>query len=111
MPMSKIAVIGPRDAILAFRALGADVFPVTGSQSAKEALGKAADEGYQIVFLTEALAIEMEQALLSMQERTVPVITIIPDGRESLGTGTRRLKQRLEKAIGVDILFKGEEKA
>ncbi len=111
MLMSKIAVIGPRDAILAYRALGAEIFPVTGQAGAREALGRVTEQGYQIVFLTEALAVEMQAELASVINLAQPVVTIIPDGRESLGTGTRRLKQRLEKAIGVDILFKGEEKA
>ena len=56
MPMSKIAVIGPRDAILAFSALGADTFPASDRDSALSAIEKARTLGYQLVFVTETVA-------------------------------------------------------
>jgi V/A-type H+-transporting ATPase subunit F len=108
--MSKIAVIGPRDAILAFRALGADIFPANDAQSALAQVQKTADEDYQIVFLTEGLAAEIAGPLQELQSRvkaTFTVITVIPGNRDNLGLGLLRIKQRVEKAIGVDILFKG----
>lgn len=111
MSMSKVAVIGPRDSVLAFRALGADVFPVTSRDGALSALNKVKDEGYQVVFITEALSSELAGPLEELGNQAAPVITIIPDNRGSLGIGLGRIKQRVEKAIGVDILFKGEKEA
>jgi len=110
MSMSKVAVVGPRDAILAFKALGADVFPVAQRPAALAAVEKAAGLGYKLVFLCESLAGGMEKPLSELQKRITATITVIPD-RESTGAGLARVKQRVEKAIGVDILFKGEEKA
>jgi len=111
MSMSKVAVVGPRDSILAFRALGADIFPATSKESALSALNRACDEGYGVVFITEALTQELGGVLEEYLSRQAPVITVIPDNRGSLGLGLGRIKQRVEKAIGVDILFKGEKEA
>ena len=111
MYMSKVAVVGPRDSVLAFRALGADIFPVTGREGALVALQKARDEGYQLVFVTEALSQELAGPLREFADLQAPVISIIPDNRGSLGVGLGRIKQRVEKAIGVDILLKGEKEA
>jgi V/A-type H+-transporting ATPase subunit F len=108
--MSRVAVVGPRDAILAFKALGADVFPVAQKPAALAAVEKAAEAGYKLVFLSESLTGGIEKALAELQERIQATITVIPD-RESTGASLARVKERVEKAIGVDILFKGEEKA
>jgi len=110
MFMSKVAVVGPRDAILAFKALGADVFPVAQKTAALAAVEKASGLGYRLIFLCESLAGGMDKPISDLQQRIAATITVIPD-RESTGAGLARVKARVEKAIGVDILFKGEEKA
>lgn len=109
MCMSKLAVVGPRDSVLAFRALGADTFAVTDKQSALDALEKTRAEGYQIVFITEALTEELAPELKAMAEHPTPVVIMIPDNRGSLGIGMERMRKSVERAIGVDILFKGEK--
>jgi vacuolar-type H+-ATPase subunit F/Vma7 len=43
-----------------------------------------------------------------MRLKPWPVIVVIPDGQANLGIGLRKMKETVEKAIGVDILFKGD---
>ena len=61
--MAKIAVIGDRDSVLGFRALGLEVHTVEDSTEARHLLRKAAEEGCAAVFLTEALAAPLQEEI------------------------------------------------
>jgi len=104
--MSKLAFIGHRDAVLAFKALGCHILPVNGPGEARAALERCSGEGYAIIFLSESLAKELGDAVSATSSR-VP-ITVIPDHRGSTGAGLARLKKQVEQAVGVDMLFKEE---
>ena len=108
--MSRLAFIGPRDTVLAFKALGVVVIPATNRDTALQALVTCKEQDYEIVFITEPLAQELAAELAELTLLPRPVITILPDHRGSTGMGIARLKSRVEKAIGVDILFKEEGK-
>jgi V/A-type H+-transporting ATPase subunit F len=50
--MSRLAVIGAKDTIMGFRALGLTLFPVTNAQETMVALKQAFAEDYGAVFVT-----------------------------------------------------------
>ncbi|MEW6522503.1 MAG: V-type ATP synthase subunit F [Bacillota bacterium] len=106
--MSKVAFIGARDAVLAFKALGVLAMPVSGSGEALQALRKCVEDQCEIVFLTEPLALDLADEMPAFASLARPVVTIVPDHRGTTGVGRARLKKQVEKAIGVDILFKEE---
>src|SRR5699024_8853325 len=54
--MYKIAVLGDRDSVLGFRALGLDTFFVEDTEEARHTLHRLARENYAIIYMTEALA-------------------------------------------------------
>lgn len=76
--MAKIAVIGDRDSVLGFRALGLEVHTVEDSTEARHLLRKAAEEGCAAVFLTEALAAPLQEEIDRYKEALTPAIVLIP---------------------------------
>ena len=54
--MYKIAVIGDRDSVLGFRALGLDVFPTEDTDAERRTLHRLAQEDYAVIYITEQLA-------------------------------------------------------
>ena len=46
----------------------------------------------------------------ALSAEPLPAAVIIPEGQESTGQGLARLRAIVEKAIGADILFRGEGK-
>ena len=56
--MYKIAVLGDRDSVLGFKALGLDIFPVEGTEEARHTLHKLAKPAagsqseYAIIYIT-----------------------------------------------------------
>jgi hypothetical protein len=57
--MYKIAVMGDKDSVLGFKALGLEVCPVESPDQGREALHRMAKENYAIIYMTEQLAAQM----------------------------------------------------
>lgn len=103
MMQGKIAIVGGAETIAVFKAAGVAAFPVTDVNSARETLRRAARE-YQIVFLAEEYAAGVQDLLKRFDEEAYPVILPIPSGKET-GYGEQFLRNCMERALGVDILF------
>ena len=54
--MYRIGVIGDRDSVLGFQALGLEVCPAENAEEARQALHRMAKENFAILYLTEQLA-------------------------------------------------------
>ena len=103
--MYKIAVIGDKDSVLAFRALGVHVFTAIEGNDARRIIDKLAKEGYGIIYITEALAAECKNVIEKYQERILPAIIQIPGVSGNTGDGVQGVKNSVEQAVGSDILF------
>ncbi len=103
-----IAVVGDKDSVLAFKAIGLDVFPVTGEMEAREKV-KLLARTYSVIFITEQIAIEIDSLLNRYKARPYPVVVPIPSAEGNLGFGMKGIRSDVEKAIGADILFSKED--
>ncbi len=102
--MSKMAVLGERDAILGFKALGVNVFPVKDVPEAEATLRKLAIEDYAAVFISERFARELTLQISEIERTsTLPSIVIIPGPGGSQGLGMNKIKNMVEKALGMAI--------
>ncbi len=102
--MYKIAVLGDRDSVLGFKALGLDVCPADTAEQAKTILHRLAKENYAIVYLTEQYAVQMEHEIARYQDELTPAVILIPGKEGSLGIGMARVRSAVERAVGADIL-------
>lgn len=102
--MYKIAVMGDPDSVLGFKALGLDVFPVESVDEAKSTLHRLAKESYAVVYLTEQLAVHMDEELARYKDELTPAVILIPGKEGSLGIGMANVKKSVERAVGADIL-------
>ena len=53
--MYRIAVMGDRDSIYGFASAGLDIFPVDNASKAGRTIKELAENGYAVIFVTEAL--------------------------------------------------------
>ena len=102
--MAKIGVVGERDAVLLFKAVGLDVFFEDEGESANRTLHRLAREGYVTVFVTEKLFAACAETIEEFKGQAYPAIIPIPDQAGSRGVGEKMLRQNVEKAVGMDIL-------
>jgi len=103
--MYKVAVIGDKDSILGFKALGVATYPVTGPAEALRALREIERDKVAVVCITEAIAEHIQPEIDALNQKTLPAVVLIPNNKGSLGHGMRQIKKNAEKALGADILF------
>ena len=103
--LGKMAIVGNGDGIMVFKASGVATFPAEDEKKAREIIRKIAKD-YQIIFLTEDLARLLQDFLKRFDEEAYPVIVSIPSAKGGGGYGMEVLKSAMERALGVDILFK-----
>lgn len=85
--MNKIGVIGGRDSVLGFRALGLDTCIAENGEQAKAALHRMAKENYAIIYITEHLAAQIPAEIERRREDVSPAVILIPGREGSLGIG------------------------
>lgn len=100
---NRIAIIGAKENILPFKAVGVHVYPVNRYFEAVEVLKKLARD-YSVIFITEDIAAEINDTLDRYRVKPYPVIIPIPGAMGSTGYGMENISNNVEKAIGVDIL-------
>lgn len=102
--MYKIAVMGDRDSILGFQALGLEVFPSEEISEARRTLHKLSRGEYAVIYITEQLASQLSADIARYKDSVTPAIILIPGKSGSLGLGTSALQSAVERAVGADIL-------
>ena len=101
--MYKIAVLGDRDSVLGFKALGLDIVPVEGVEEGRHALHKLAKEEYAIIYVTEQLAQSIRADIDRYKTSVTPAVILIPGKGGSLGLGAQALQSAVERADGAEI--------
>ena len=106
--MYKIGVIGDRESILGFKAVGLDVFPTDDPEEAKKTLKRIAKEDFAIIYITEQVYQFMMDEVDEYTDSRLPAIIPIPGKDGTLGIGMTSVKKSVERAVGADILFGGD---
>ena len=102
--MYKVAVIGDKDSILGFKALGVDTFPVYDKVEARRIINTIARDNYGIIFITEQLANLIPDTIERYNNKLIPAVILIPSNQGTLNIGMDRINQNVEKAVGTNIL-------
>lgn len=102
--MYKVAVIGDKDSVLCFKALGVDVYTAVDENDAKKLINELSEKNTGIIFITEILAEKIQSTIDKYREKMTPAIILIPSNKGSLGIGMRDINKSVEKAVGANIL-------
>ena len=104
--MLKIAVIGGRDTVIGFRALGLETYPAADAAEAGHILRRLTreDDDYAIIYIEENLAAELAHEIDKFKDRPTPAVILIPGREGSMGLGQSALKAAVERAVGTNIL-------
>ena len=106
--MYKIGVIGDKESVLGFRAVGLEVFPCDDPDEARHTLRRIAKEDFAIIYITEKLYETLVDVADEYVDSRLPSIIPIPGKDGNTGIGMRSVKQSVERAVGADILFGGD---
>lgn len=105
-----MGVVGERDAVLAFKAIGMKVIPTQTPEETTAALYRLVKEGVPVIFITESAARKVPEALERYKTSPDTAIIPIPGSQGADGFGIQRVRANVEKAIGADILFNNDRK-
>ena len=77
--MYRIGVIGDRESILGFKAVGLEVFPCDSGQEAKKVFKDIAEDNFAIIYITEPLYKEMREEVGEYTDKRLPAVIPVPD--------------------------------
>ena len=102
--MYKIAVLGERESVMGFAALGLAVFPVESAEEAAEAFHRLTrqSDAYAIIYVTETYAAAPQIA--KFETSVTPAVILIPGAGGSQGLGMSALNAAVERAVGSNII-------
>ncbi|MDR2360777.1 MAG: V-type ATP synthase subunit F [Oscillospiraceae bacterium] len=102
----KIAVIGDKDSVTAFKVLGLNAFicddPADAKQILRE-LKRGFKDNYAVIYITEQLAAKLPDEVAAFREIAVPALILIPSKGGSLGLGLETLTAAAERATGTKL--------
>ena len=75
--MYKGAVVGDRDSVSAFSALGFDVFEADDDKTASKMLRELSSD-YAIIYVTEKVASFCEKEIENMKDNITPAVILVP---------------------------------
>ena len=102
--MYNVAIVGDKDSVLAFKAIGIEVFEVNNSEEARKTVDRLATNNYGVIYITEQIACEIEETINRYMKSITPSIVLIPSSQGSLGIGKKKISDNVQKAIGMNIL-------
>ena len=104
--MFKIGVLGGRETVMGFKALGLNIFPVETEEEAKQILREITreEEQYAIIYVEENLANALQHEIDKCKDVPTPAIILIPGRDGSMGLGLSALQAAVERAVGTNIL-------
>ena len=111
----RIAIVGDKNAILGFKALGLkthnantaeEAVKILYSLKAKKFTNKAGETQttYAIIFITEDLAMNISKDdYKKLSQSALPAIIPVPGTKGTTGYGIKRIGKMVEQAVGSDI--------
>ena len=102
--MYKAAVMGERDSIYGFTAVGLEVIPTEETADAGQKLHELAESGYAVIYITEHLYRFLETDIEKYKNSVLPAVIPIPGAAGSTGMGIKMIRRNVERAVGSDIL-------
>ncbi|MBR1454825.1 MAG: V-type ATP synthase subunit F [Lachnospiraceae bacterium] len=104
--MYKVAVMGDRDSIYGFAAVGLTPFFVNDGDDVGTLLKTIVESNeYAILYITEKAAANIEKEIKYYSNRRLPSIILIPGISGNTGRGIKAVKESVERAVGSDIIF------
>lgn len=102
--MLRIAVVGDRESVYGFAALGLDVYDTKPDEDNTAMFKKLCQsQTYSIIYITEAAAATLDKEIEKYKNQPSPAIILIPGVSGNTGEGLAAVRSSVEKAVGSDI--------
>ena len=100
----RIAVVGDKESVYGFAALGLDVYYTNPAEDNTAMFRRICrSQSYSIIYITEAAAAALEEEVEKYRSEPSPAIILIPGVSGNTGEGLGAVRRSVEKAVGSDI--------
>lgn len=104
----KIAILGSRDMIMPFKAVGCDVFSPTGRDKIRATLSKIIPN-YKVILIQTNYAKLCEDIIEQTRTAAYPAILVVPNKDEENSYASNKIVTDMERAIGAKIVLEEEK--
>ncbi|MFQ6069765.1 MAG: V-type ATP synthase subunit F [Candidatus Aminicenantales bacterium] len=101
----RVAVVGEKDLVFAFRALGFEVFSPENKDEAKKVMLKLEKEKYAFCLLHQKFLHWVEEERKELSRKMCPVVVVFSDFREARDMVGPLLREIAVRATGSDLLI------
>lgn len=101
--MCRIAVLGDKESVFGFAALGLDVHFSDCNEEAIKIFKRLTQSNYAVIYITEPLAEFLNAEIAKLHYKPAPAIILIPGISGNTGKGMADVRLSVEKAVGSDI--------
>jgi V/A-type H+-transporting ATPase subunit F len=104
---TKIASIGELDVILPFKAIGADIYPVSTPEEARDVLQELLKQEIGLILVPDDLVPDIRDFMTQIRGLPLPCILPIPGSQGSSGFRANEMRELIKRAVGLDIMKNG----
>jgi V/A-type H+-transporting ATPase subunit F len=98
-----MAAIGDQDTVILFNAIGIRTFTAQNNVEADKIIFDLVNRKCKIIYVTEELYATLGETIEKYKSLPFPIIMPIPSGQGNKEIGLKKIKENVEKAIGIDI--------
>lgn len=98
-----IAIIGQTDNVYLFNAIGLKTYVSQTPQEAERVIYQLATQKCRIIYVDEPLYEVIPETIERYQNVAFPIILPLPIGEKSKQLGKKKIRENVEKAIGINI--------
>lgn len=98
-----IAAISDQDSVILFNAIGIKTYVVNSVSEVDRKIYELSNQNCKIIYISENLYLSIPETIEKYQHSPFPIIIPLPVGSENLNVGRKKIKENVEKAIGIDI--------
>jgi len=102
--MSDIALIGDRDTVWPFKALGCEVFFSDESGPAPSLVSEVLQRKFKVIFVTEEVYESAREGIDALVEQAMPTFAIIPSVKGGRGVAMQIIRDSVRKAMGAEFI-------
>ena len=98
-----IAVIGETSNVVLFNAVGMKTFVLSDPLEIDKKIFELYKNGCKIIYVSEKIYVSITETLEKYANLAYPIILPLPIDSPSTGVGEKKIKDSVEKAIGINI--------
>lgn len=99
----KIGIVGDKESVFGFMAVGFGVFAVHSPEEAENAIKNAFADGYAVLYVTEDILEKLPNVYEKYKSDPETALIPLPSKNGTTGFGMANIRHSVERAVGADI--------